>query len=85
MACAQQALPDFQLTGENSAEIAKICRRLDGLPLAVQLARAELRSFQRHRSPPDWMMPCSYYKAGSQVGYPAIRLYGQAWIGATAC
>jgi predicted ATPase/DNA-binding CsgD family transcriptional regulator len=40
---AAQVKPDFTLTPENGKAIATICRQLDGMPLAIELATARLR------------------------------------------
>lgn len=43
--CARRVRPGFVLDESNAVDVAGIVRRLDGLPLALELAGARLRSF----------------------------------------
>ena len=45
---AHAVLPGFALTSEIESLLAEICRRLDGLPLAIELAAARIKTLPPH-------------------------------------
>ena len=48
---ARSAHPEFELNDENAAAVVAICRKLDGIPLAIELAAARVRVL-----PPDGIL-----------------------------
>jgi len=41
---ARAALPDFEVASDNVAAVTEVCERLDGIPLAIELAAARIRT-----------------------------------------
>ncbi len=65
---AAQAAPGFALTGENVAAVGEICRRLDGMPLALELAAARAAALSPAQIAERLGDALTLLQAGSRAG-----------------
>jgi predicted ATPase/DNA-binding CsgD family transcriptional regulator len=93
VARARAVRPDFVLTPENGAAVAELCRRLDGLPLAIELAAAWadllspaglLERLDRHLSLPSRAaedLPARHRTLDAAIGWSYERLgSAERWL-----
>ena len=72
---ARAIQPEYAITNANVEYVDKICRHLDGIALAIELAAARLRVMSEQESPRNWgnVSPYSHPEAG--MSCPRCALY----------
>ena len=70
---AAAALPGFALTEGNAPAVAEVCRRLDGMPLAIELAAARVRVLSVGQISERLDECFRVLKTGSQTALPRQR------------
>ena len=78
VARARAVQPTFALTPENSAAVAELCRRLDGLPLAIELAAARVKVLAPEQLVAHLEQRFSLLSAGPRDAPPHQRTLRQA-------
>jgi non-specific serine/threonine protein kinase len=67
---AQLVQFDFSLTLENAASVAQICRQLDGIPLAIELAAAKVAAFSTEQIVKQLQESFNLLAQGSRTALP---------------
>jgi non-specific serine/threonine protein kinase len=70
---AQAVAPGFHVTAENHAAVAQLCQRLDGIPLALELAAAWLRVLSPQQILDRLDERYAILRSGSRVAAPRQR------------
>jgi predicted ATPase len=70
VARARAVKSDFELTEENARAVAQICRRLDGLPLAIELAAARINVLSAQEIAARLDDPFNLLTAGNRAALP---------------
>ena len=83
---ARRARPGFTVDQDNAETVNEICRRLDGMPLAIELAAARVRCVIARgdsRKPARPIPPAHRWR--SHRGAPAADACAHQWTGHTHC
>jgi DNA-binding SARP family transcriptional activator len=82
---ARAAQPGFGLSDANAAAVARICRRLDGIPLGLELAAGKIRALAAHQVADRLDDRFRLLTGGSRTAVPATRPCGLPWSGVIPC
>jgi predicted ATPase/DNA-binding SARP family transcriptional activator len=64
---ATAAAPEFVLDERNAAAVGELCRRLDGLPLGIELAASRMRSMSPHDVVERLSAPLRFLRSASRM------------------
>ena len=67
---ARLRLPAFELTQENTPAVAEVCRKLDGIPLAIELATARMGTLSVRQISERLKDPLGLLSAGGRTAVP---------------
>jgi len=70
---AQDVRSSFALTEKNAAAVSRICRRLDGIPLAIELAAARMRALDAEQLAERLETSLGLLETGSRAALPRHR------------
>ena len=70
---AHLRLPDFELTRENAGSVASVCRKLDGIPLAIELATARMGALAVEQVAQRLEISLDVLKGASRIAAPRQR------------
>jgi non-specific serine/threonine protein kinase len=70
---ARSTRPHFRVTDENAASLASVCRRLDGIPLAIELAAPWLRAMSLEEIDRRLDQSHALLASGSRTAVPRHR------------
>ncbi|EUA03613.1 AAA domain protein [Mycobacterium kansasii 824] len=82
---ARAAVPGFQLDDHNTTAIARICARVDGLPLAIELAAARMRAMSAEQIAEELSGRYELLTRAGAVPTAASKASLRAWDGAMTC
>jgi predicted ATPase len=82
---AEAADAGFGLTERNAKAVAVLCGKLDGIPLAIELAAARVRALTVEQISQKLEDPLSFLSTGSRTAPPFTRRCGGPSSGATSC
>ena len=70
---ARSRLPSFGLSNENAGAVAEVCRKLDGIPLAIELAAARVSMLSVEQISERLKDPLGFLTAGDRTTAPRQR------------